>query len=60
MCLKESMLEAMFEYAMLYHGQTGQAIQVSQGDTALKEIPDFPPGKVNAIPDFPGQCNRWV
>ena len=43
----------MFEYAMLYHGQTGQAIQVSQGDTALKEIPDFPPGKVNAIPDFP-------
>ena len=54
------MLEAMFEYAMLYHGQTGQAIQVSQGDTALKEIPDFPPGKVNAIPDFPGQCNRWV
>ena len=28
-CLKESMLEAMFEYAMLYHGQTGLAIQVS-------------------------------
>ena len=28
-CLKEKMLEAMFEYAMLYHGQTGQAIQVS-------------------------------
>jgi len=28
-CLKESMLEAMFEYAMLYHGQTGQAIQVN-------------------------------
>ena len=28
-CLKESMLEAMFEYAMLYYGQTGLAIQVS-------------------------------
>ena len=54
------MLEAMFEYAMLYHGQTGQAIQVSQGETALDDLPDFPPGQVNAIPDFPGQCNRWV
>merc|ERR1712130_246831 len=28
-CLKESMLEVMFEYAMLYHGQTGKAIQVN-------------------------------
>ena len=32
------MLEAMFEYAMLYHGQTGQAIQVSVGEQCMSVI----------------------
>ena len=33
------MLEAMFEYAMLYHGQTGQAIQVILGEQYILAIP---------------------
>ena len=37
-CLKESMLEAMFEYAMLYHGQTGQAIQVGWDEKWISVI----------------------
>ena len=47
----------MFEYAMLYHGQTGQAIQVSQGETPLNDVPDF--FQVNAIAGSEHSANSW-